>query len=310
MAMPRFLQPDIERVAAEIFGLSSDMAVTRLTDGHSTFVYRVRHGETIWYLRVLPEEGDSFAPEARVHAILRERGVRVPDVVYWEGCNALLQRSVMGTTEIPGHPIDPDLAPDVLRSILIEAGRDLARINSVPVAGFGWIRRDRPVTTMLEAELPTLRTFVLEAIEARLAFLTNRELLDAAQTDAVERIIGERSAWLDAPDAVLAHGDFDATHIFHDRGRYSGVIDFGEIRGTDSFYDLGHFFMENLALLPDLLMGYGEITPLPPDAMTRIHFASLFIRIRRAVIDTQKRGAPYLGTVACIAENIAALTTR
>lgn len=294
-------------MAAEIFGLSPDMTVTRMRDGHSTFVYRIRRRETIWYLRVLPEEGDSFAPEAYVHAVLRERGVRVPDVVHWEGCNALLQRSVMVTTEIPGHSIRPDLAPDVLRSILIEAGRDLAHINSVPVAGFGWIRRNRPVTTMLEAEVPTLRAFVLEAIGARLAFLVDRGLLDAAQIDAVERIIVERSAWLDARDAALAHGDFDATHIFHDRGRYSGIIDFGEIRGTDSSYDLGHFFMENRAFLPDILVGYGEITPLLPDAMTHIHFSSLFIRIRRAVIDTQKRGVPYPGTIACIAENIVAL---
>jgi hypothetical protein len=41
--------------------------------------------------------------------------------------------------------------------------------------------------------------------------------------------------------------------------------------------------------------------------MTRIHFASLFIRIRRAVIDTRKRGTLYPGTMECIAENIAAL---
>jgi aminoglycoside phosphotransferase (APT) family kinase protein len=309
MAIPQFHQRDIERVAAGIVGCASALAVTRVADGHSTFVYRVLHGETTWYLRVLPEAGESFAPEARVHALLRARGVRVPDVVSCEDRNPLLGRSVMLTTEIPGRPIRPDLPSDRLRAILIEAGRDLARINRIPVAGFGWIVRDTPTAT-LAAEVPTYRDFALEAIEERLAYLAGHGLLGVRQVDAVRRIIAERAAWLDTRHAFLAHGDFDATHIFHDGGRYTGIIDFGEIRGTDPFYDLGHFFMENRAFLPDLLMGYGEIAPLPPDAMARIHFASLFIRIRRAVIDTHKRGAPYPGTIDCIAENIAMLLTH
>ena len=32
--------------------------------------------------------------------------------------------------------------------------------------------------------------------------------------------------------AVLAHGDFDPTHVFAARGTYAGIIDFGEIRGA------------------------------------------------------------------------------
>ena len=33
--------------------------------------------------------------------------------------------------------------------------------------------------------------------------------------------------------AYLAHGDFDATHIWlDDQGRYAGIIDFGEMRGA------------------------------------------------------------------------------
>ncbi len=310
MATPHFPQADIEHVAAGIVGPAMGITVTRMEEGVSTFVYRVRRGEMTWYLRVLPEGGESFAPEARVHALLRDRGVRVPEVIHIEDRHPLLQRSVMVTAEIPGRQIGPDLPENALRPILIEAGRDLARINSVPVAGFGWIRRDQPMNSALEAELPTLRALFLEEIESRLAFLANAGLLTAPQIRAIERIIAERDAWLDIRDAVLAHGDFDATHIFHDHGRYSGIIDFGEIRGADRFYDLGHLFMENRTLLPDLLAGYGAVTRLPSDAMARIHFASLFIRIRSAMIDTQKRGAPYPGTIACIAENIAALTTR
>jgi aminoglycoside phosphotransferase (APT) family kinase protein len=257
MATPHFPFRAVMRVVTDIFGPSPDIAVTRMEEGHSTFVYRVRRGETMWYLRVLPENGDSFAPEAHVHALLRERGVRVPDVLHCEDRNPLLQRSVMVTTEVPGQPISRDPAPAVWSALGIEVGRDLARINSVPVAGFGWIRRDASMGRALAAELPSLRAFMLEEIEERRAFLAATRLLDTWQMDAIGRIIEERRGWLDMPNASLAHGDFDATHIYHQRGRYSGIIDFGEIRIADSFYDLGHFFMENRAPLPALLAGYG-----------------------------------------------------
>jgi hypothetical protein len=65
----------------------------------------------------------------------------------------------------------------------------------------------------LEAEMPTLRAFVLEDIAERLAFLADARLLAARQIAAIERIIAAHGAWLDWHDAVLAHGDFDATHL-------------------------------------------------------------------------------------------------
>jgi aminoglycoside phosphotransferase (APT) family kinase protein len=67
--------------------------------------------------------------------------------------------------------------------------------------------------------------------------------------------------------AHLAHGDFDATAIFSAAGRYTGIIDFGEIRGAEPAYDLGHFHLHDgePPLLPALLEGYARVAP-PPDA--------------------------------------------
>lgn len=67
--------------------------------------------------------------------------------------------------------------------------------------------------------------------------------------------------------ATLAHGDFDATQIFQVDGDYRGLIDFGEIRGTEPLFDVGHFYLwdrESMPLLEDLLAGYGEVAALPP----------------------------------------------
>ena len=85
--------------------------------------------------------------------------------------------------------------------------------------------------------------------------------------------------------AWLAHGDLDVTHIYQRDGRYTGIIDFGEIRGADRRYDLGHFHLhdgETLAglVLPDLLAGYREVAPLPPEAERQIRLLGLLIGLR------------------------------
>jgi aminoglycoside phosphotransferase (APT) family kinase protein len=63
--------------------------------------------------------------------------------------------------------------------------------------------------------------------------------------------------------AVLAHGDFDPTHVYAANRRYSGIIDFGEIRGAPPLYDAAHWALQ--APLEPLLAGYREIAALPDD---------------------------------------------
>lgn len=46
---------------------------------------------------------------------------------------------------------------------------------------------------------------------------------------------------LDVPNAVLVQGDCDVSHVFHSNGKFSGFIDFGEIRGNNRVFDLAVF---------------------------------------------------------------------
>ncbi len=274
----------IEELATQIFPRAARLAVERVEEGVSTHVYRVHRDEKVFYLRVLPEADGSFAPEVRVHALLRERNVKVPEVVYFEHYNQPLQRSVMVTTEIRGRHIGYCSDEKDLRNILIEAGRDLAVINSIRVKGFGWIKRDCSEITQLEAELPTYRAFMLERLEDDLAVL-GQYVLNRKEGVAIREVIDRFDGLLEGEQAWLAHGDFDATHIYQENGRYSGIIDFGEIRGTDAFYDLGHFRMydgETLHSLvfPYLIEGYKEVASLPSDYEQRVCLSSLLIAVR------------------------------
>jgi aminoglycoside phosphotransferase (APT) family kinase protein len=287
MTVERIPAPEsaaVRAVVDRVFGRSAVTGVERVTEGVSTYVYRIDRRTETFYLRVLPEAGASFAPEVAVHRLLLDRGVRVPTVVHYEHCNEALGCSVLVTGEIAGCHVGRRAVDGATAAIVREAGRQLAVINSVPVAGFSWVRRDLGDVDRIEGEHATNRTFLTEYLDADLELLGSGAL-SRGQVDAIRSIVAERTTWLDGEQGWLAHGDFDATHIFQDDGRYSGIIDFGEIRGADPWYDLGHFRMHDGGTLPVsaldwLLEGYGEAADLPSDVYERICFASLLIAVR------------------------------
>ncbi len=287
----------IEALVVQVFPCTVPSHVERVEEGVSTYVYKIYRGNELFYLRVLPEVNASFAPEVYVHAMLRAKDVKVPEVVYFEHYNEALQRSVMVTTAIKGKHIGYYHVNEVPKNVLVEAGRDLAVINSIPVEQFGWIRRDSSAVTALEAELPTYRAFVFEQMEEDLAFL-GKLVLSTGEIKAIREIIDRFGAWLDVEQAWLAHGDFDATHIYQEHGCYTGIIDFGEIRGGDPYYDLGHFQMHDgetlpARMLPYLIAGYKEVVQLPQDYEQRIYFSSLLIAIRTLARSMKKRSIDF-----------------
>lgn len=82
----------------------------------------------------------------------------------------------------------------------------------------------------------------------------------------------------------MAHGDFDDTHIFRVGGTYSGVIDFGEMRGAPPLYDAAHYPLHDRPFArptsPSLLEGYADVLPLPDDLETQIAILALLIGVR------------------------------
>ncbi len=284
----------VKTIVSDIFH-SPPLHIDRVTEGVSTRVYRITFERETFYLRVLPEEGASFAPEATAHTCLRQLGVKVPEVIYFEPINDLFQRSIMVTGEIRGRPISQshELSGETLAAILREAGRDLASINSIAVEGFGWIRRDLPETSVLYAPLSAYRAFVLEFWESDLAYL-KRNVISRVEAVQLGRTLLQHDSWLDVEQASLAHGDLDTSHIYQEGGRYTGIIDFGEIRGTDLWYDLGHFHLQaGQQLLPGLesalVDGYRETVSLGTGYEHHIRFASLLISVRALARSLQKR---------------------
>jgi aminoglycoside phosphotransferase (APT) family kinase protein len=282
-------KPDVDpRVVHELairaLSNAEPLDVERTAHGTSTQVYRIQRGAEIFYLRIgeTPEVGH-LGPEALVHRLLRERGAKVPELIHYDPFDEALGRSFLVTTEIPGDSLAEDRTTADISAVLVKAGRDLAVVNSLPVAGFGWVLSD-PTPLGLRAEWPTHRAFALEMFDQDLARLLG-EFLTADDMRAIRSIVARHDAWLDVAESRLVHGDFDVSHIYHQNGRYTGIIDFGEIRGADRLYDLGHYALHDGETLPGLtveplLAGYREVAPVTAEDEARIQFWSLLIGVR------------------------------
>jgi Ser/Thr protein kinase RdoA (MazF antagonist) len=110
-------------------------------------------------------------------------------------------------------------------------------------------------------------------------------LFSAAELDRLwEVVTSERRRELRG--ARLAHGDFDTTAIFQGGGRYSGLIDFGEIRGTEPLFDLGHFLLQDqesmpIPLLGGVLAGYSDVAALPDGHEELVRRSAVLLGLRQ-----------------------------
>jgi hypothetical protein len=148
--------------------------IERVLTGASTYVYRVLSGESTSYLRLLPEQANSFGVEVYVHNLLRQKGVQVPEVIYYEHSNKSLGMSMMLVTEIPGSDVGICTTEEVYCNILFHAGTQLAAINQVKVDGFGWIRREarEPGAALRGEKTPCMNKF--SNIWTRIYFIVRR----------------------------------------------------------------------------------------------------------------------------------------
>lgn len=276
----------------------ADWPVEREHSGRSTYVFRIRAGEKNLYLRILPEAEMSFGVEVHAHELLRRKGVQVPEVIAYENYAEALGMSVMLVREIIGDSAGQADALNRMdyENVMRAAGRQIALVHQVPVDGFGWIRRGREeAADGLHGENSSSEAYVYEGLEQDLGFLS-QELLHGSEISRIRGVLKTGLQWMTRHEARLVHGDFDDSHIFQDRGSYTGLIDFGEMQGSSPMYDLGHFKLhdgQRFAGYEALTAGYGEVTPLTPDDQLEISLWALWIGVRRLAVAGRRPPGSY-----------------
>jgi len=267
----------VVQTVAETY-LDDIISVTRVVKGFSTYVYRVITQTGTYYLR-FSKEDESFATEVLAHKMLRAAGVSVPHVIDFEHKNAQTGCSVMLIEEMPGRSIEDECPTTHEHEILREAGRQLARIHRIPVDGFGWI--DKRIHDALTGEKRSFDAYFREYLEHDLQTL-NHYPFSEKERSRITDLMQTAQPLLTVRNAVLVHGDFDISHIFHSAGQYRGIIDLGEIRGNNHLYDLATFigFYQDNIRYSFLLEGYCETVHLTKEDLYATELLALFMILR------------------------------
>lgn len=133
----------------------------------------------------------------------------------------------------------------------------------------------------MSAEYQTLSQWLHEHFQVPIQALYDSGLFAPGEVGEIFDLLATAQVRFQHEASVLAHGDFDATHIYCDERGYTGMIDFGEIRGAHRIYDLGHFAIENGHLLQHLIKGYEEVMPLSCETHYDINLTGMLIAARR-----------------------------
>jgi aminoglycoside phosphotransferase (APT) family kinase protein len=279
-------RPDVDRDALHAIVrrvLGPALTVARTPAGVAAQVYRVHAAGRVLYVRIAEEEHDDLSIDGALLEHLGAAGLQVPQVVHVEPFDQALGRSVLIMREIAGEPLARCRDERAARRVARTAGQELAVLNRVGVHGFGWVRRQPPAWP-LRATSRTYAEFVTTDLPAAWPGPLGA-LFSVPELDRLWALVDLESS-RDLVSATLAHGDFDTTHIFQLDGDYTGLIDFGEIRGTEPLFDVGHFHLWDhdhppVPLLDDLLAGYGEVAGLPPGYDELVRRSALLLGLRQ-----------------------------
>ena len=114
--------------------------ITNVAEGVSTDVFRLSKNSIVLYLRVLPKEEKAIL-QVIAHRKMKDKNVNVPEVLFYEEDVAMLDnRSYMIVSEIAGTSVkNCNLSNKEKEKIIVDAGKQIALVNSIIVKGVGWI---------------------------------------------------------------------------------------------------------------------------------------------------------------------------
>ena len=245
--------------------------LTKMDDNFSTTVWKFSDSSKNYYLRYhddpIAYEGDKklaelFEPEVWALEKSLKAGVRVPRVSDWNDSCTKLPVPYVILEEIKGKAIGKVkklLSKKQIDLIIHEAGRDIAKVNSIPVKKFGYCNDGQTIKNgVLTGNDEKWTEYVSHAEYESLVLFQKRKHLDEATAKKTRMVFQQGIKDFAIEQGYLTHGDFDPSHVFQEKGNYTGIIDFGDKKSADPVYDLAHFNMYYPEYLGPLKSGWIE----------------------------------------------------
>ncbi len=258
----------------------NNFEVISIDKGVSTDVFKLSYKSTTLFLRVLPK-GEKSSRQVIAHRKMIEKGVNVPEVIYFaDNINEIDGCSYMILKEIKGDSIRESrvLRLNDIEKIIIEAGKQIALVNTIEVNGVGWI--DRAEGNNLFASVKDYDDFAIKNLQNMLIDLVSKNIVSKELSEKIFQYIDKNKQLFDIKGkSFLAHGDFGIDHIYQNDGKFSGIIDFGDIRGTSKFYDISHVYTFNNIYFEYLIKGYNEVYKLPNDYLERVKLEAVLFGV-------------------------------
>lgn len=253
--------------------------VFEIEGGISTDIFKLVDEKSELFLRIAPD-GENMSTEAMIHTLALEAGVSVPKCVYYEDFNKQLGKSFMITNKMPGFPVT-SLAEN-REQIIVSAGKDLAKLHTITVEGFGWLDVKTSNCKKIMGSFDSYSQFIFDGVDilGRLSFLNEESILSNTVCNNIEGFLLQNKDKLSLEQAVLSHSDLSNEHIFFDRDSYTGLIDFGDASAMSRYYDLAKYSLNEPEDYQFLIEGYTKVESLPDSYEEYIKLESAILTIR------------------------------
>jgi aminoglycoside phosphotransferase (APT) family kinase protein len=231
----------------------------RIVEGEINEVYEVlTDDDKSLIVRISRSEHPSFDAEKNVIKLVRLSGIPAPRVLTVDELSYKGKRLTFCIEEkLEGVPLKilmPDIDQNILRSLIIEAGEILSKINSITEDRFGSLNRITPFKTWPDY------IFSLETKEPKIITAAGNIGIDTNYVKRAFEIIRKNDILFDLKEPKLLHGDFSPKHLLIKGNHITGIIDFENAKGGDPVRDLSwvNFFYGDSFPIEWLKEGYSE----------------------------------------------------
>lgn len=274
------LDEQVRQACTGAFG-QAPAALAPLRGDGNHFAYRVNHAGQDYLFRADDGNGDDdyMLAESRLMALAAAHGVPVPHVVHTDVSRQRcpLRFQVMEFRPEPNLNTYHQRGELDLTAVPRQLGQHLRRLHGIPLPGFGFMN-----TAVLAAEgrLQGLDSdypaYFGKCLDQHLAYLGEHQLLPDSTLAEIRGVFAAQAPRLCLAQGVLVHRDLALWNVLGTPAAITAIVDWDDAVSGDPADDLGMlacFYDE--AFLAEVLTGYWDRTPSPPDFAARMWLHTL-----------------------------------